>query len=89
MPRYIVQTSHTAEECLQALDEYAAQGDEALKNWSFACATGDHSNHVAYGWIDAPDEGSARQTAGSMARGTQVTEVGQLTADQIRSFHQS
>ena len=90
MPRYMVQSTHTPEECLQTLDELSGQGPEALRQWNFACATGDHSNHTDYAILDAPNEPSALSQMGQTAqRNAQVAEVGQLTQEQIQAFHQN
>ena len=86
MPRYIAQSAHTPEECLQALDSFMAQG--TLTTWDFGCAAGDHSNHTAYAVLEAASEASARsQVPSSLQSATSVAEVGKFTPAQIRAFH--
>jgi hypothetical protein len=88
MPRYLIESSHTPEECLKALDEVLAQGPEALARYDFGCAVGDHSNHRAYTMIEAANEVAARNILPMLLRGkAQVIEVGKFTPEQIRSFH--
>jgi hypothetical protein len=88
MPRYIAQSTHTPEECLQALDTFLAQGEGTLASWDFGCAAGDHSNHTAYAILDASSVASARgQVPSSLQAATSLAEVGKFTPAQIRSFH--
>jgi hypothetical protein len=88
MARYIAQSTHTPEECLQALDTFLAHGEGTLASWDFGCATGDHSNHTAYAVLEASSEASARgQVPPSLQAATRLAEVGKFTPAQIRSFH--
>ncbi|HEY7269343.1 MAG TPA: hypothetical protein VH951_05920 [Dehalococcoidia bacterium] len=89
MARYLIESPHTEQECLEVLDSVVAQGPGALARFDFACAVGDHSRHMAYVTVDAASESAARSTLpGPMAAKAQVVEVGKFTADQVRSFHQ-
>jgi hypothetical protein len=88
MARYNVQATHTPEECLKTLDDIVASGQGAIDRYDFACAAGDHSNHVAYTTVEAASDAAAReQLPASMRAAAMVTEVGRLTAEQVRSFH--
>jgi hypothetical protein len=90
MARYFLQVSHTADECLQTLDEVLAQGPEVLATYDFGCAAGDHSNHVCYATIEATNGGAAREFVPAMFRErAQIVEVGKVTPEQIRSYHAS
>lgn len=90
MAQYMVEAQHTPEECLATLDELSAQGPQALQQWRFGCAAGDHSNHTAYANVEAPDLEAARVMAGNAGgANAHVTEVAPLTQEQIRSFHQA
>jgi hypothetical protein len=53
MAKYIVEYSHTPEECLQALDELLEKGEDALKQFAFGCECGEHT-----GWtyVDTDSE---------------------------------
>ena len=46
MQQFMVKSSHTAEECLQILDESAARGSEALSQWKWGGSAGDHTAHA-------------------------------------------
>jgi len=83
----MIEAPHTPEECLQTLDDISAQGPEMLRQWSFACAAGDHTRHVGYANVEAPSEEAARAMAGSGQSQAHVSEVGQLTQEQVRAFH--
>jgi hypothetical protein len=88
MSRFVIQSQHTADGCLQTLDEVLALGADALARYDFACAAGDHSNHTCYTTVDAIDSVAARATLPASVRAqAQVTEVGKFTPEQIRSFH--
>jgi 2-keto-3-deoxy-L-rhamnonate aldolase RhmA len=79
---------HTADGCLQTLDDVLALGSDALAGYDFACAVGDHSNHTCYTTVEAMDAIAARATLPPSVRAqAQVIEVGKFTPEQIRSFH--
>ena len=79
---YLIESSHSKEDCLKALDETR---DELLKDSYFACSSGMHS-----GWavVSVPNEAVARDMVPSFIRSkARVTPVAQYSRDQIRSFH--
>jgi hypothetical protein len=79
---------HTADGCLQTLDDVLALGSDALAHYDFACAVGDHSNHMCFTTVEAIDSVAARATLPQTVRANaQVIEVGKFTPEQIRSFH--
>jgi hypothetical protein len=86
MARYLIESPHTAEECLRALDEVLAQGPELLAKYDFGCGANVHT-----GWaiVEAASESAARNTIPGFLRSkARVVEVGKFTPEQIRSFHQ-
>ena len=88
MPRYIIQSTHTPEQCLQTLDTILAQGQDQLARWDFGCAVGDHSNHIAYSVFEAADAlGAGSFVPTPLRAGAQISEVGKFTGEQIRAFH--
>ncbi len=86
MAQYLIESPHTDEECLQALDDIAAQQNELLGNCYFACQMGDHR-----GWA-VVDKGSEAEAANllpeSLRSKARVYMVDQFTPEQIRSFHE-
>ena len=85
MARYLIQSPHTPEECLQALDENLAQGPDALARYDWGCMAGDHTG---YAIVEAASEAAARSTVPPRVRGkARVVELAKFTPEQIQSFH--
>lgn len=86
MPRYFIESLHTPEECLRALDEVLAKGAEILAKFDFGCAAGDHTG---YAIIEAQShEDVMGIIPGSLRNKARIVEVDKFTPDQIRSFHE-
>ena len=82
---WLIQGTHTVEECMHALDELAGQGPERLKQFYFGCGSGDHS-HCAI--VDAKSEAEARALVPDFLRAkTRVSQIGQFSEEQIKGFH--
>lgn len=87
MERYIVESPHTKDECLRALDEILAEGPAALNKFDWGCQTGDHTGYAV---VDAENETNVRNMIPSFLRTkARVIKVGKFTPEQIRSFHSS
>jgi hypothetical protein len=83
---YQIESSHTPEECLKALDEVLAKGPQNLAKYDWGCMSGDHR-----GWatIEAKSESEAQNLIPTSLRAkTRVVPVTKFSPDQIRSFHQ-
>jgi hypothetical protein len=83
---YLIESPHSKEECLQALDDVLARGPEFLAKFDWGCMSGDHT-----GWaiVEAGSEAAARSTVPVLVRGkARVIEVSKFTPEQIRSFHE-
>ncbi len=90
MARYLVQATHTPDQCLQGLDDIVAQGPNEIGRYDFGCAVGDHSNHVCFCSVEAGSEAAVRDMLPRGIRAiARVTEVGKFTAEQVKSFHGS
>jgi hypothetical protein len=88
MARYLIQATHTPDECLQGLDDIIAGGPGEIERYDFGCAVGDHSNHVCFCSTEADSEAAAREKLPRGIRSrAQITEVGKFTAEQVKSFH--
>jgi hypothetical protein len=88
MSRYVIRSDHTAEGCLQTLDEVLALGPDALASYDFGCAVGDHSNHTCYTTVEAEDAVAALALLPQRVRAeARVVEVGKFKPEQILSFH--
>ena len=85
--RFLVQSPHTKEECLKALDETLAKGTETLNKFEWGCMAGDHTG---YALIDAENESKVRNLLPSFVRDkARVTQISKISPDQIRSFHKA
>ena len=85
MSKYLLETHHTPDQCLKALDDMLAKSPETLQKFEFGCMAGDHT-----GWatVDAKSENEARSYVPLTLRTrTKVVQVGTFTPEQIRSFH--
>lgn len=85
MSRFLVESTHTAEECLRSLDEISARGNEALARFDFGCHSGVHT-----GWatIEAGTDTDARNVLPTFLRArARVVKVEKETVDQIKSYH--
>ena len=83
--KYVVETPHTKDECLKALDEQLSIGPDVLKQTFYGCMKGDHTG---YAIVDAKDEADARKIVPTfLLKKARIVEVGQFTPEMIRSFH--
>jgi hypothetical protein len=85
MARYVVETPHTAEECLRNLDEISAKGDDTLSKFDFGCHSG---VHTGFATIEAGNDTDVRRMLPTFLRDrARVVKVDKETIDQIRSYH--
>lgn len=85
MERYIVESPHTKDECLKALDEILAEGPAVLNKFDWGCQAGDHTG---YALVDAEGESEVRNMIPNFLRNkARIVKVGKFTPEQIRSFH--
>ncbi len=86
MAKYLVESPHTPEGCLSALDGFLAVGPEFLARFDFGCRTGEHT-----GWalLEAASESAARNMlpAGERIR-ARVVKVSKFTPEQIKAAHE-
>lgn len=85
MGRYFVESPHTPQECLRALDEILEKGDDALARYEWGCMTGDHTG---YAIVEAGNELEARESIPEFLAGkARVVKLNRFTPEQIREFH--
>lgn len=85
MLRYIVESPHTKEECLRALDEQLAKGPDILKKFNYGCKAGDHTG---YAIVDVKNDMEARSLVpGFLLNKARIVEVDIFTPEVIRSLH--
>ncbi|HUI68694.1 MAG TPA: hypothetical protein VL087_10875 [Nitrospirota bacterium] len=85
MARYIIESPHTKEECLRALDEELGKGRDILGKFDFGCKAGDHT---AYAIVDVNSRNDALDLVPTFLRNkARIVEVGKITPEMIKSFH--
>ena len=85
MAQYLIESPHTKEDCLEALDELKDTNPELLDKMEFGCMAGEHK-----GWarVEANSEIEAREMIPPVVRDkAHVIEVSKFTPEQITSFH--
>ena len=83
--RYLVSAPHTPEQCLAALDAFAAQGKEQLAHFDWGCMGGDHT---AYAVVEANSVQAALAVVPANQRAqAKAVKVDKLTVEQIKSLH--
>ncbi len=86
MPKFVIESPHTKEECLHTLDEVLQKGPAVLHQFQFGCAAGDHT---AYAIVDTKtDKDAWNMVPESVRQKAHVQSVSEITPDQIRSYHQ-
>jgi len=85
MDRYFVESPHTPQECLRALDEILAKGPGALARYEWGCMAGDHTG---YAIVEARSESEAKEAIPVFLVGkARVVKLNKFTPEQIRDFH--
>ena len=82
---YLIESPHSKDECLQALDEVLERGPRFLAQFDWGCMAGQHT-----GWatVEAGSESEARNMVPTVVRSkARIVAVNKFTPDQIESFH--
>lgn len=83
--RYMIQSAHTTEECVRALDEQLGKGADVLSKFNYGCKAGDHTG---YAIVDAKNETEARNLVPNfLINKARIIPVDVFTPDVIRSLH--
>ncbi len=86
MARYLIESPHTPEECLQHLDEVLARGPDELAAYDWGCMVGDHT---AWTVLEVDGKAAAQDRIPPFLRPkARVVELNKFTPEQVRSFHQ-
>lgn len=84
MKRYLVETRHKREQCLNVMKNFAAYGH--ITHFDWGCENG-----VCTGWaiIEADSMGEALLSVPSLVRNsTRAVEVKKMSPEKIQSLHQ-
>ncbi len=85
MARFVIESPHSKEECMTALDEIKAEHPELLDRMEFGCKVGEH---VGWATVEAGSKTEAEQLIPEIIRDkAHVVEVLKFTPEQIESFH--
>ena len=85
MTKYVVESTHTPEECAQALDMMLEKGEDTLKKFAFGCNAGEHTG---WAYVDADSEEKALEIVPEPLRDKAcVHEVNIFTPGEIRAAH--
>lgn len=83
MERYLIETPHTAENCLALIEEVHAQG--YLSNFDWGCRAGVHTGWVV---IEAESEEQARMAVPPLVRKqARVTRLNKFEIGEVASLH--
>ena len=81
--QYLVTSPHTAEECLNALDDVSAMG--TLAKWQFGCMDGDHTGYLI---TTSTDAAGALATVPTDLRGkAKAVKLHTFTAAELKEGH--
>ncbi|MGA9532870.1 MAG: hypothetical protein WBR18_09160 [Anaerolineales bacterium] len=83
MPRFFIESPHTAENCTMVLKEIHSKG--YLHHFDWGCAFGEHC-----GWavMEAENEEQARMVVPSIVRSqAKVTQVSKFSVDDAERLH--
>lgn len=84
MNRYMVETSHSREDCLHILDEFVIHGH--ITHFEWGCESG-----VCTGWavIEAENEEQALYAVPTLIRSkARVIKLSKFTPEKIQEFHE-
>ncbi|MCZ7356450.1 MAG: hypothetical protein O8C66_03190 [Candidatus Methanoperedens sp.] len=87
MAKYLIESPHTEEECLQALDETLGKGSDLLAKFDWGCMAGEHT-----GWatVEAGSESAARNMVPDFVRSkARIVKVTKFTPQQIKEAHKA
>jgi hypothetical protein len=83
--KYLIETPHTEEECLRALDDHLAKGSDVLDKFYFGCMAGDHTG---YAIVDAKSDSDARDIIPvSLLDKSRIIELRKFTSEEIKEYH--
>ena len=84
MSKYLLEMPHTMEQCMEALDETAANPILLDQIW-WGCMAG---NHTAWAMVEAGSQTEALNMVPAVVRPQAVvTEIQQFSEQQIRDMH--
>lgn len=85
MAHYLIESPHTKENCLQALDAIVDRDQKLLDRYEFGCMAGDHRGIAI---VEAKSAQQAREyVPETLRQQAKVVELNRFTPQMVRSFH--
>jgi hypothetical protein len=82
---YLIEVTHTPEECLKTLDEVKALGPSKLNQWNWGCKYG---NHTGYTIVKATSESEALSNVPADERGNaKLYPLSKFSVEEIAAIH--
>ena len=86
MAQYFVESPHTKQDCLRALDETVAKGADILDKFSWGCMAGEHTG---YAIVEAENESAVQDMIPVFLRDrAHIVKVDKFTPEQIKAYHE-
>lgn len=87
MPRYLIASPHAPDECLRALEEVLARGQEELACYGWGCADGDHAGYAV---VEAGSRAAVEATVPPfLRRATRIVALTTLTPAGVGELRQA
>lgn len=85
MSRFLIESPHTKEECLRALDEVIATGKGSIDEYEYGCMDGEHAGYLI---VEAGNKQEAlRKVPDFLKSKARVVQLNKFTEEQVREFH--
>jgi hypothetical protein len=86
MVRFLIESPHTKEECLKALDEVIASGRGAIDEYEYGCMDGEHAGYLI---VEADSRDQALRKVPEFLKGkARVVQLNKFTEEEVRKFHE-
>jgi hypothetical protein len=86
MPKYLIESSHTARECVWALKVLLSETPETLDQFQWGCRDGEH---VGWAVVEAENKFVAQELVPLKLRPkARIVELYQFRPEEIRAFHE-
>lgn len=85
MAQYIIEASHTPDECMRVIDAVMLAGAHVLSNSNWGCPSGDHT---AWIMVEADSDAVAHlMVPPAIRHSAKVVKITKFTPEQIRAMH--
>src|SRR2546426_10403072 len=85
MSMFVIESPHTAEECMNVMDEVNKAGPKELASWHWGCEAG---NHTGYRMVMAADENAALAMVPADIRAkAHAYKVSKMTPAELEAAH--